>query len=194
MGALLRSRGNLRRRLLPGLVGLLFLFAFLTASAGATTLTAGADHSNENHSGENHSNQDLTSITLTNSNLSSSNLKNTIFALALIDNANLSGANLTGVDFTGAILDGSDFSGSNVKDSDFSGASLVGVDFTVGNWAGAVFTGAIYDNTTLFAPGFDLSSLVYTPEPSPGLLVSMGLLGLSIYSRRLSRFRNARTS
>jgi uncharacterized protein YjbI with pentapeptide repeats len=142
---------------------------------------------------------------LAGANLSSAHLINTDFTGADLSNANFDRAhlvenNFTDADLTGAILtnaiimdnnfDGADLSGVNlsgsvIKDSSFEGALLLGADLSdIKNGTGVSYEGAFYDQFTIFGIDFDLTGLVFLPEPSSNLLVSWGLIGLTLARRR----------
>ena len=165
----------------------------------ASPLAAFGDHTGEDHSFETHDKETLNDIILSGANLSFIDLSKSILTdsfliSATLDgatldqtdftNADLTGASLVGVStkktvFVGATLDGVAFSGTADK-ADFSGASLLGADLSGMTKADkAEFAGALYDASTVLAPGMDTSSMVFVPEPRHGLLLITSLIGLA---------------
>jgi hypothetical protein len=196
-----------RRRTL--FVGILFALPFAVAigasPALATPLDAFTSHVGEDHSSEDHQNAYLEGIILSSADLTSTifkhaDLTNAVLSSATLDGADLMGADLTGADltnasmsnvdaqnadFTNAILDGVTFATGNVKNAAFVGASLFGADLSgLTDASKADFTGALYDASTILAPGTDTSGMTLMPEPSSAVLLLFGLIGLAVYFRR----------
>jgi hypothetical protein len=91
--------------------------------------------------------------------------------------------------FTNAVFDGVALNGQ-VRGANFSGASFLGADLTgATNWDLANWSGALFDASTVFAPGFDplASGMVFVAEPRAATLLALGLFGLGLFgSRRAS--------
>ena len=146
---------------------------------------------------------DLSSADLTKASLKDAILSGAIMASAVLTKTDLKDADLTGADFTNAILtdvkakganfanavfDSASFASGDIKDAVFTNASLIGADLSgLKNASKADFTGALYNGTTLLPVGVDTGGMVFVPEPSAGLLLMLGLGGLSVYSKRSGR-------
>lgn len=187
-------------------VGLYAIFLLGSGSAAGAPLAAFTDHSGEDHSFEKHRGEDLESIILSGADLTKIDfrdaiLRNAIMISAILIDAKLDGADLTGADltnalmsgvkakktnFTNVIFDGASFATGDIRDAIFIGTSLLGTDLSsLKNANKADFSGAVYDATTLLAPGMDLSVMTFVPEPSPAILLLLGLCGLQMGARRL---------
>jgi len=194
-----------RARVVALLCVLPFVFAIGARPCLATPLAAFTSHVGEDHSSENHQNAYLEGIILSSADLTSTvfkhaDLTNAMLDLANLDGADLMGADLTGADltnasmsnvdaqnanFTNAILDGVTFATGDVKNATFAGASLLGADLSgITDASKADFTGALYDASTVLAPGTNTSGMTLVPEPSSAVLMLLGLIGLEACSRR----------
>jgi uncharacterized protein YjbI with pentapeptide repeats len=81
--------------------------------------------------------------------------------------ANLSRADLRGAKLYGAICRSTKFCGANLGRDNVGGrTSLRGADLSTADLTGANLTGAIYDDLTIFPPGFDpaRSGMIHVDE------------------------------
>ena len=102
------------------------------------------------------------------------------FTNAKIMNADIgagTGSNFTNVDFTGSEMSG-DFTNAIFVAADLSGTW----DLEYGVFTGATYSGGSLSNRTLFPTGFDpiAAGMVLVPEPSTAILVTLGLIGISL--------------
>ncbi len=187
-------------------LGLLLVLLLGSGSAVGAPLAAFADHSGEDHSFDSHKNEYLEGIILSGADLTQTNFMNATLRGAIMISAILTDANLMNADLTGADLTNALMSGVNAKNADFTNATLDGVFFPTGDIKNAVFigasllgadlsslinadkanfAGAVYDAATLLAPGMNTSFMTLVPEPSPAILLLLGLCGLQAGARRL---------
>jgi len=120
---------------------------------------------------------DLEGANLRGAGLLLANLNDTVLWGANVEGARLYGANLEGAALKGANLRGAGLTGANLKDSGLHGAVLTGADLTGANLEGAgldganleganldgatlkgaVLLNALYDASTIWPSGFDLT-------------------------------------
>jgi hypothetical protein len=116
-----------------------------------------------------------------------------LFDAWLID-TDLSNADLSGARMWDVILSNADLSGANLSGADLRYAYFCNTDLTGADLTGANLSHALYDEFTLFPSGntydnppWDLdggiepwnAGMILVPEPSIGLLVLFGALGLA---------------
>lgn len=135
--------------------------------------------------GVNARNAQFTNSTVDGADLSGANIRNAQFTGADLSNTILFDVEATNANFTNAIVNGVVFGDADLRNANFAGASLLGADLSnIADQTNTNFTGALFDSSTLFAAGFDTSSLVFVPEPSSALLMALGLIGLASYPGR----------
>ncbi len=160
----------------------------VAASADAITFTAGGDFSGVTEVNANHQNESLTGIILDSSTLTGTNFRRTIFDAGSFINANLDSTNLLQASFVGANLAGATLLSANLGGSNWSGANLAGVDFSGATNANlATWTGASFSASTTLPTGLSsaqLASMTFVAEPSTGLLLGVGLVGLFAFGVR----------
>lgn len=162
----------------------LFTADMASANLPSTDLSS-ADLTNATLSGTTLSFANLTNANLTNSNLSAANLSF----------ANLSNANLSGTNLSVAVLLSADFSLADLSSANFEGADLsFAFNLATTTWSGVAPT---YDATTDFtSTGFNAYEAGWTavPEPSMGLLITTGIVGLVLGAGRKRRTAINRSS
>jgi uncharacterized protein YjbI with pentapeptide repeats len=96
----------------------------------------------------------LTSARLNASDFSEANLSAVQLSRAKITATNFSNANLDSAKLVGSRLLCANFSNANLANADLSYADLTGVDFSSADLTGIKFDRTLFDETTIFPPGF----------------------------------------
>jgi hypothetical protein len=136
----------------------------------------------------------LDDAVLTNADLTGALLYYAVARGADLANADLYGANLIGADLSGADLSSADLFFAYLNDTDLTNADLSGAILAFAYLLDAVLTGSTYDEFTLFPSNntYDIQpwglpndaapwslGMIPVPEPSFGLLLLSGVLGLA---------------
>jgi hypothetical protein len=137
---------------------------------------------------------DLQSAVLTKADLSFSNLNGALLGNATLIGASFDGASLVNTNMSNANLDSAILTNALMSFSILSGADLSNADLTSADVSSATLTGAQYDEFTVFPSGntYDIppwgldggiepwnAGMIPTPEPSFGLMLIVGALGLA---------------
>jgi hypothetical protein len=96
-------------------------------------------------------------------NLAGRNLAGRSLKFADLRRANLSGANLSRADLSGAQLSGANLAKANLSGANLSGATLSGAVLLGANLRGVNLRHALYDDRTLWPPGFNPRAHGATP-------------------------------
>jgi hypothetical protein len=157
-------------------------------------LAAFQDNTCENWSGISQPAENLQSAVLTKADLSFANLNGALLVNVTLTGASLDGASLVNTDMTNAILDSAIVTNAGMSFSNLSGADLSNADLTSADLSFATLTGTQYDEFTVFPSGktYDIppwgldggiepwnAGMIPVPEPSYGLLLLCGALGLA---------------
>ncbi len=114
---------------------------------------------------------------LTNANLFNADLQGADLVSAVLNGADLTNADLSGTNLNVANLDGAFLNGANLIAADLSGA--FGISTTSGS---ATYNALTNFTSTGFNPVTAGWNLV-VPEPTTGLMLGLGLLGVAVRRR-----------
>lgn len=162
------------------------------------TLATSQDNSCENWSGVSQPTANLQSAVLRKTDLSGANLNGVILLNANLSGASLANASLVSSQLRFANLDSATMTNTDLAFSNLLGSSLSNADMTSADLSFAVLTGAAYNESTIFPSGDTYATspwgldgnvtpwdagMVPVPEPSIGMLLGIGVMGMAGLSR-----------
>jgi hypothetical protein len=161
-------------------------------------LAAFQDNTCEDWAGVSQPSDDLQSAVLTKADLSLANFNGALLANATLLGASLDGASLVNTNLTNAVLDSAILTNADLSFANLIGADLSNADLTSAVLTSATLTGALYDEYpvspsghTYDLPRWDLpnhttpwnAGMKPAPEPSFGLMILFGAMGLAGLAR-----------